>query len=221
MTCNQLLCSEVIEVFNYLTGSSLKTDYNELLIAPINMKSTFMHKIQQEIKNKKAGKPARIIAKMNSMEDEVITESLYEASMAGVEIILIVRGFCCLKPGIKKLSENIKVISIIGRFLEHSRVFYFANGSENIHESEFFIGSADWMHRNLHNRVELITPIYDNKLKDKLWEFIEVMLQDNRQAWVLNHDGSYTQMVPKDNDAEKGTHLQLMNKTVNKEKVVT
>jgi len=215
MTCNQLLCSEVIEVFNYLTGSSLKTDYNELLIAPINMKSTFMHKIQQEIKNKKAGKPARIIAKMNSMEDEVITESLYEASMAGVEIILIVRGFCCLKPGIKKLSENIKVISIIGRFLEHSRVFYFANGSENIHESEFFIGSADWMHRNLHNRVELITPIYDNKLKDKLWEFIEVMLQDNRQAWVLNHDGSYTQMVPKDNDTEKGTHLQLMNKTVN------
>ncbi len=221
MTCNQLLCSEVIEVFNYLTGSSLKTDYNELLIAPINMKSTFMNKIQQEIKNKKAGKPARIIAKMNSMEDEVITESLYEASMAGVEIILIVRGFCCLKPGIKKLSENIKVISIIGRFLEHSRVFYFANGSENIHEGEFFIGSADWMHRNLHNRVELITPIYDNKLKDKLWEFIEVMLLDNRQAWVLNHDGSYTQMIPKDNDAEKGTHLQLMNKTVNREKVIT
>jgi polyphosphate kinase len=221
MTCNQLICSEVIEVFNYLTGSSLKTDYNELLIAPINMKSTFMNKIQQEIKNKKAGKPARIIAKMNSMEDEVITESLYEASMAGVEIILIVRGFCCLKPGIKKLSENIKVISIIGRFLEHSRVFYFANGSDNIHDAEFFIGSADWMHRNLHNRVELITPIYDNKLKDKLWEFIEVMLQDNRQAWVLNQDGSYTQIVPKENEAEKGTHLQLMNKTIHREKVIT
>jgi polyphosphate kinase len=208
----------VIEVFNYLTGSSLKTDYQKLLVAPINMKSTFMNKIHNEIKNKKAGKPARIIAKMNSMEDEVITEALYEASAAGVEIVLIVRGFCCLKPGMKALSENIKVISVIGRFLEHSRVFYFANGHENYQEGEFFIGSADWMHRNLHNRVELIVPIYDVKLKDKLWEFMEIILKDNRQAWILNQDGTYTQNVPAEGEEERGTHALLMNKTIQREK---
>ena len=218
MTCNQKIASEVIEVFNYLTGSSLKTDYHQLLIAPINMKSSFMAKIQQEIKNKKAGKPARIIAKMNSMEDEIITEALYEASMAGVEIILIVRGFCCLKPGMKKLSENIKVISVIGRFLEHSRIFYFANGESNPIDGEMLIGSADWMHRNLHNRVELITPIYDPKLKEKLWEFIDVILHDNRQAWILNTDGTYSLNQPKDGEPERGTHQLLMQKTLQREK---
>lgn len=218
LTCNQKISSEVIEVFNYLTGSSLKTDYHQLLIAPINMKSTFMAKINHEIKNKKEGKPARIIAKMNSMEDEVITEALYEASSVGVEIILIVRGFCCLKPGMKTLSENIKVISIIGRFLEHSRVFYFANGSDDPLEGDFYIGSADWMHRNLHNRVELITPIYDIKLKEKLWEFTEVMLKDNRQAWFLNEDGSYSQNAPREGEPEVGTHSILMNKTIKREK---
>lgn len=218
LTCNKKICDEVIEVFNYLTGSSLKTDYNDLLVAPVNMKSSFMNKIHQETKNKKAGKPARIIAKMNSMEDEVITEALYEASAAGVEVILIVRGFCCLKPGIPGLSENIKVISVIGRFLEHSRVFYFANGSDNHQDGEFYIGSADWMHRNLHNRVELITPIFESKLKDKLWEFIDVMLKDNRQAWLLNEDGSYSQRLPQEGEEEIGTHAELMGKTIQREK---
>lgn len=221
LTCNKKISEEVVEVFNYLTGSSLKTDYNEILVAPINMKSTFMSKIQQEIKNKKAGKPARIIAKMNAMEDEVITEALYEASALGVEVILIVRGFCCLKPGIKGLSENIKVISVIGRFLEHSRIFYFANGHENHADGDFYIGSADWMHRNLHNRVELITPIYDHKLKEKLWEFVDIILKDNRQAWYLNEDGSYTQRVPGEGEDECGTHALLMNKTIQREKSLT
>ena len=220
LTCNPTICSEVIEVFNYLTGSSLKTDYNEILVAPINMKSTFMSRIQQETKNKLEGKPARIIAKMNSLEDEVITEALYQASKAGVIITLIVRGFCCLKPGIKGLSENIEVISVIGRFLEHSRVFYFAAGSANYQDGDFFVGSADWMHRNLHNRVELITPIRDVKLKDKLWEFIDIMLRDNRQAWILNVDGSYSQKVPKEGEEEIGTHAMLMNKTIQREKAV-
>lgn len=218
LTCNKRISEEVIEVFNYLTGSSLKTDYNDILVAPINMKSSFMNKIQLEIKNKLAGKPARIIAKMNSLEDEVITEALYEASIAGVEITLIVRGFCCLKPGIKGLSDNIKVISIIGRFLEHSRIFYFANGSNNYQDGEFYIGSADWMHRNLHNRVELITPIFDVKLKEKLWDFIEVMLKDNRQAWYLLENGTYEQRFPKDSEEEYGTHAIVMNKTIQKER---
>jgi polyphosphate kinase len=218
LTCNKKVCNEVIEVFNYLTGSSLKTDYHELLVAPINMKSTFMAKIQEEIKNKKAGKPARIIAKMNSMEDEVITEALYEASQVGVEVILIVRGFCCLKPGIKGLSENIKVISVIGRFLEHSRIFYFANGHEAPLDGDFYIGSADWMHRNLHNRVELIAPIFDVKLKEKLWEFVDIILKDNRQAWYLNEDGSYTQATPADGEEERGTHNLVMARTIAREK---
>lgn len=218
LTCNKRICEEVVEVFNYLTGSSLKTDYNEILVAPINMKSTFMNLIQKEIKNKKAGKPARIIAKMNSMEDEVITEALYEASKAGVEVTLVVRGFCCLKPGMKGISENISVISVIGRFLEHSRIFYFANGSANPVEGEFYIGSADWMHRNLHNRVELITPIFDMKLKEKLWEFVDIILKDNRQAWVLQEDGSYIQKTPVDGEEERGTHSIIMNKTIQREK---
>lgn len=221
LTCKKKISDEVIEVFNYLTGSSLKTDYNELLVAPINMKSTFMQKIQQEIKNKKEGKPARIIAKMNSMEDEVITEALYEASQLGVEITLIVRGFCCLRPGIAGLSDNIQVISVIGRFLEHSRIFYFANGKENFEEGDFYIGSADWMHRNLHNRVELITPIEELKLKEKLWEFLNIILNDNRQAWVLNHDGTYTQKTPNNPDEELGTHELLMSKTIQREKSIS
>ncbi len=220
LTCNRRVCGEVIEVFNYLTGSSLKTDYADLLVAPINMKSQFMGKIQQEIRNKKAGKPARIIAKMNSMEDEVITEALYEASSVGVPITLIVRGFCSLKPGVKGLSENIQVISIIGRFLEHSRIFYFANGSEDPMAGEYFIGSADWMHRNLHNRVELITPIFDGKLREKLWEFMDILLNDNRQAWYLNEDGTYTQRTPKDGEEERGTHALLMQKTIQREKAL-
>jgi polyphosphate kinase len=218
LTCRREITDEVIEVFNYLTGSSLKTDYNDILVAPINMKSTFMMKIQNEIKNKKAGRPARIIAKMNSMEDEVITEALYEASCAGVEVIMIVRGFCCLKPGIPGLSENIKVFSIIGRFLEHSRVFHFANGEAEPVDGEYFIGSADWMHRNLHNRVELITPIRDRKLKEKLWDFLDIMLRDNRQSWILNQDGTYTQRKSDSDDSELSTHLILMDKTINREK---
>lgn len=218
LTCRREITSEVIEVFNYLTGSSLKTDYKEILVAPINMKSTFMARIQNEIKNKKEGRPARIIAKMNSMEDEIITEALYEASRAGVKITMIVRGFCCLKPGIKDLSENIEVISIIGRFLEHSRIFYFANGNERPLEGEFYIGSADWMHRNLHNRVELITPIIEPKLRDKIWEYIDIQLNDNRQAWVLNEDGSYTQKSPSEGEEERGTHMTMMNKTFQREK---
>lgn len=219
LTCNQKISGEVAEVFNYLTGSSLKTDYKEILIAPINMKSTFMSKIQDEINHAKNGKRSRIIAKMNSLEDEVITELLYEASLAGVKVTLIVRGFCSLKPGIKGLSENIEVISIIGRFLEHSRVFYFSGGEDEPLKGEFYIGSADWMHRNLHNRVELIVPIVELKLKEKLWEFIEIVLRDNRLAWILQPDGSYVQKVPAEGEEEKNSHQELMKVTIAREKV--
>jgi polyphosphate kinase len=219
LTCNQKIAGEVAEVFNYLTGSSLKTDYKEILVAPINMKSTFMNKIRDEINFAKSGKKARIIAKMNSLEDEVITELLYEASCAGVKITLIIRGFCCLKPGIPGLSENIEVISVIGRFLEHSRIFYFSKGEVEGNRGDFSIGSADWMHRNLHNRVELIVPIIDVRLKDKLWDFLEIILRDNRQAWTLRPDGSYIQKTPGEGEAEIATHPEMMKATITREKV--
>jgi polyphosphate kinase len=214
LTANKNICEELGEVFNYLTGSSLKLDYNTLLVAPINMKSTFLRKIKEQTRIAKKGIKTRIIAKMNSLEEAVITEALYEASQAGVEIILIVRGFCCLKPGVKGLSENIKVISVIGRFLEHSRIFYFSNGESDPTRGEFFIGSADWMHRNLHARVEIIIPVLSKTIAFKLYEFLEVLISDNRSAWEMKADGTYTQR----NDKKSlGTHEVMMKVTNTKE----
>lgn len=216
LTCNRPICSEVIEVFNYLTGISLKTDYKKLLLAPINMKSNFIKMICNEIKNAMEGKPALIIAKMNQLDDINLSQSLYEASKAGVKIILFVRGFCTLKAGVKGLSENITVISIIGRFLEHSRVFYFANGSSDLKLGNYYIGSADWMHRNLHKRVEVIAPIEDEKLKVELAQYLEVLMNDSRQSWVMKSDGSYLQNKPK-GTKETGTHFIMMDKFKNNE----
>lgn len=218
LSCDPRITSEVMEVFNYLTGSSLKTDYKELMVAPINMKSSFLSKIRGEIEAKKKTGHGLIIAKMNSLEDEVISEALYEASLNGVEIVLYVRGFCCLKPGIKGLSENIKVVSVIGRFLEHSRIFYFSGGHKNPLHGEFWIGSADWMHRNLHHRVEVIVPIHDMKIREKLWDFLEVLRQDNRRAWDLQFDGHYKQRSPAQGQEELGTHDVLMARTLSREK---
>lgn len=210
MTCDKRITGEIMEVFNYLTGSSLKTDYHELLIAPLNMKATFLKLIRAEVEALQKTGHGLIIAKMNSMEDEVISEALYEASAQGVKIVLYVRGFCCLKPGIKGLSENIRVISVIGRFLEHSRIFYFSGGEKNPYDGKYFIGSADWMHRNLHNRVELVVPIYDEGIKRKLWDYLEVVRQDNRRSWELHEDGKYTQLIPAPGEEERGTHEIMM-----------
>lgn len=218
LTCDLRVTGEVHEMFNYLTGSSLKTDYRELMVAPINMKSSFLAKIRAEIESCRKTGHGLIIAKMNSMEDEVITEALYEASASGVDVWLYVRGFCCLKPGLPGMSERIKVISVIGRFLEHSRVFYFSAGQKNPLHGEFWIGSADWMHRNLHHRVELIVPIHDLKLKEKLWDFLEVLRLDNRRAWDLKADGTYSQRQPVSGVEETGTHEVLMARTLLKEK---
>lgn len=217
-TSDPQICHEIVQVFNYLTGSSLKTDYQQVLVAPINMKSTFLKLIRDEIDLKKKGKKGLIIAKMNSLEDEVITEALYEASQAGVEVLLFVRGFCCLKAGIEGLSENIKVVSVIGRFLEHSRIFYFSRGNNDFRKGNFYIGSADWMHRNLHNRVELITPIKEMKLKEHLWEFLSVLKADHKQAWVLQKDGSYKKRRAKSEEKALGTHDEMMKRTLARDK---
>ncbi|MGB1123576.1 MAG: polyphosphate kinase 1 [Phycisphaeraceae bacterium] len=220
-TCDPRITSDLVQVFHFLTGRSIAPDYEHLLIAPTNMRSRFMDMIQREIDHCKAWRdrgaeaddPNRpyICAKMNSLEDEQICRKLYEASSAGVKIDLIVRGFCCLRPGVEGLSENIKVTSVIGRFLEHSRVYHFHNNGEG----EYYIGSADWMYRNLNNRVECITPIYEPNHRAALKQMLDVMLADQRQSWDLHSDGTYTQRTPSDiNSASAvGTHRTLMDQT--------
>ena len=148
---------------------------------------------------------------MNSLEDEDTCRKLYEASGAGVKIDLVVRGFCCLRPGVEGLSENITVTSVIGRFLEHSRIYAFHNNGE----SEYYIGSADWMYRNLNNRVECITPIYEPSHRKALRNMLDVMLADQRQCWDMHADGTYTQRQPNDlnSGASVGTHRTLMDQT--------
>lgn len=207
LTAREELTSELVQFFHYLTGRSLKADYKHLLVAPVNMFSRFKQMIEREADNAKAGKPSLIIAKMNNMEENDISHAIYKASQAGVSVEMIVRGFCCLRPGVKGMSEKVRVISTIGRFLEHSRVFYFRNGAADPVDGEFFIGSADWMYRNLHARVECVVPILDRALKEKIWEALQSYLKDQRQTWDMNSDGNYTQRKGQD----IGTQQQLMN----------
>jgi polyphosphate kinase len=205
-TCNTAITDDVIDLFHFLTGRSLKRDYRKLLVAPVNMRDRFVSKIRREIEHAKAGRSARIIAKMNALQDPKIIMSLYEASIAGVQIELIVRGFCCLRPGVPGLSENIRIYSILGRFLEHSRIFWFQNNGAE----EYFIGSADWMYRNLDYRVEAVTPIEDPSLRDRLKEILDTMLNDRGHAWELDSDGRWTRRSTPDNRPASDTHDLLM-----------
>ena len=195
-TCDPGITHDAVELFHYLTGRSLKRDYGKLLVAPVNMKERFLEMIAGEIAHQQAGRPARIIAKMNSLEDRKICHALYRASQAGVKIDLIVRGFCTLRPGVKGLSESIRVQSIVGRFLEHSRIFYFRNGAQDELDGTFHIGSADWMYRNLLYRVEAIAPVEQRPLRQRLWSILQSLFNDHRSAWDMHPDGSYTQRTP-------------------------
>jgi len=218
-TCDPRLTGDLVQLFHFLTGRSIAPEYAHLLIAPTNMRSRFEQMIQREIDDCSAWRergadpadPLRpsIVAKMNSLEDQHICRKLYEASGVGVKIDLIVRGFCCLRPGVDGLSENIRVTSIIGRFLEHSRIYRFHNAGQ----PEYYIGSADWMYRNLNNRVECITPIYEHAHRQRLQDMLDIMLADQRQAWDMQPDGTYIQRSPKDiNSASSvGTHRTLMD----------
>jgi len=220
-TCDPRITSDLVQVFHFLTGRSIAKDYEHLLIAPTNMRRRFTEMIQREIDHCEAWKarggdpedPNRpaITAKMNSLEDEDICRKLYQASCAGVKIDLIVRGFCCLRPGVEGLSENIRVTSVIGRFLEHSRIYAFHNNGD----SEYYTGSADWMYRNLNNRVECITPIYEPSHRKTLRSMLDVMLGDHRQCWDMHPDGTYMQRQPNDlnSGASVGTHRTLMDQT--------
>ena len=181
------IASDLIELFNYLSGFSKQKSYQKLLVSPSSLREKFIFLIKREIKNAEEGKKGKIIAKMNSLVDPEIIELLYLASQTGVEINLIIRGICCLYPQKKHLSENIKVISIIGHFLEHSRIFWFCNNDN----PEVYIGSADWMRRNLDRRIEAVTPVEDKKLKIQLYNLLQTYLNDNYYSWIMKENGSY------------------------------
>ncbi len=187
MTCNPLVGEDATAVFNMLSGYSEPLSWNRLAVAPIWLRNHFVRLIRREAANAREGRKAKIIAKMNSLCDKEIIAELYEASCAGVKIDLIIRGICCLKAGIPGLSENIAVRSIVGNFLEHSRIFYF----ENDGMAQLYMGSADWMPRNLDKRVEIVFPVEDEVLKEEVFHILEVELEDNVKAHILQPDGSY------------------------------
>ena len=186
-SCREELGADVTDLFNVLTGLSRQRVFRELIVAPITMRTRFLEMVEREAAAARAGHPARIVLKVNSLVDNQVIEALYDASRAGVVIDLIVRGACCLVPGVKGVSENIQVRSIIGEFLEHSRIWMFANAGR----PEWYIGSADLMERNLDRRVEVVTPVEDNEAQARLARIIEVMLADDRRSWQLDSDGHW------------------------------
>jgi polyphosphate kinase len=184
---------DLVELFNYLTGFSKQQSFRKLLVAPVTLRRGMEELIRREIRHASEGRGGLIRAKMNALVDPAIIALLYEASKAGVQIDLVVRGMCSLRPGLADLSENIRVVSVIGRFLEHSRIFWFGNGGQD----ELFFGSADWMPRNLDRRVEAVAPIEDAKLRQQLQHLIELYLQDST-AWHMQSDGTFLQIQPED-----------------------
>ncbi|KYH34090.1 polyphosphate kinase [Clostridium tepidiprofundi DSM 19306] len=188
ITSNPYFGEDASALFNMISGYTEFRNMNKFTIAPLDLRDEFIKLIQNEAENAKIGKKAQIIAKFNSLVDKKIIDELYKASASGVKINLIVRGICCLRPGIDGISENINVISIIGRYLEHSRIFYFYNDGEE----KLYLSSADWMPRNLDKRVELLFPVEDNEIKDKIKEILYTYLKDNVKARILNQDGTYS-----------------------------
>jgi len=193
LTCNPDFGPDASALFNFLTGVAKHQTYKKFLVAPFTLRKRLMKMIERETAQHTADNPGRIIAKMNALVDPELIRALYAASNKGVKVDLIVRGMCCLRPGLPGLSENIRVISIVGRFLEHSRIFYFRNGGQE----ELYIGSADWMARNLDRRIEVVVPIEDPELLRLLRDDVmEECLKDNKQAWELHADGKYVRLHP-------------------------
>ena len=205
-SCDPALGEDLTDLFNELTGFGVPEQFRKLLVAPRAMRERFVEMIRREADHARAGRPARIVAKMNALVDAGMIHELYEASRAGVRVDLIVRGICCLRPGVPGVSDHIRVISIVGRFLEHSRAFWFHNGGAD----EVYIGSADWMPRNLDRRVEAVVPIEDPQHRRTMREVLELMWEDNRQAWDLLPDGTYRQRQPPSAAEERATHRRLL-----------
>ena len=206
LSCREELGADLSDLFNYLTGYSRYDAYRKLLVAPLTLRPGMQGLIEQEIQHARNGNGGQIIAKMNSLVDADMIRLLYKASQSGVRIDLIIRGICCLRPGIPGVSENIRVISVIGRYLEHARIFYFKNHGEE----KIYIGSADWMTRNLNRRVEAVVPIEDPDLKRELRMILDIQLQDNRQAWDMDPDGHYVQRRPANGEEERSSQSLLM-----------
>lgn len=192
LTCDTELCEDVAALFNELTGAMPYQNYRKLIVAPKDMRQRFLELIRREIEHAKAGRPCGIRAKMNQLQDLDMIKELYAASQAGVPITLNVRGLCCLRPGVPGLSQTIRVFSVVGRFLEHSRLYCFMNGGD----TEYYIGSADWMRRNLDGRVETIVPILQPDIKKQLAEILDVYDRDNCSAWDCQPDGQYLRRQP-------------------------
>ena len=200
LTCEPEMGADATDLFNYLTGYARRHTYRKFLVAPVTLRSELTRLIEQETERHSAETPGRIVAKMNSLVDPPLIRALYAASNRGVSIDLIVRGMCCLRPGVPGLSENIRVVSIIGRFLEHSRIFAFGEGER----TEVYFGSADWMSRNLDRRVEVVAPVTDLELRRTITEeMLPTLLSDNCQAWDLLPDGTYKRRKPASNEPRR------------------
>ncbi len=208
LTADHEIGQDLSALFNFFTGHTHHEEYRKLLIAPGNLRERFTEAIRNEAALAREGKEGRIVVKMNSLEDPKIVEELYRAAMDGVDIDLIVRDICRLRPGVEGLSETVNVYSVVGRFLEHSRIFYFGNGGD----PKYFVGSADWMTRNLDNRVETIAPVTDPALRTELSTILETMLADNRRRWEMESDGRYHQRRPDSDEPTLDTHEILMRR---------
>ncbi len=210
LSCQEELGADLTDLFNHLTGFAKQKSFRKLLVAPVTLRDRIVGMIQREMEHCQNGKPGRIIAKMNALIDPDIIHHLYKASQVGVEIDLIVRGMCCLLPGIPGVSATIRVISIVGRYLEHSRIFHFHNNGQE----EVYIGSADWMQRNLDRRVEAVTPVENPECAQELKRILTLLLTDNRQAWDLQPDGSYIQRHPSKDNPEQSAQVILMEQSL-------
>lgn len=206
-TCDPDVCQDITELFNYLTGHSRQVKYRKLLVAPLDLREQIIDRIERETEAYRRTGRGRVAFKLNSLVDTEVIDALYEASQAGVTVDLVVRGICCLRPGVPGLSENIRVVSIVGRFLEHSRIYYFENGGEE----EAFIGSADMMRRNLDRRIEVLAPVTEpdqiSYLRDQV---IGLALLDNTKAWEMGIDGA-TRRVKRQKGPERNSQVELMN----------
>ena len=209
-TADEEIAQDVAQLFNMLTGFVFQPRFKKLLVAPSSMRQRFLEVIEREVEHHRAGKGGHIIAKMNALDDRQIIDALYEASAAGVEIDLIVRGICRLRPGLPGKSETIRVISIVGRMLEHARIFCFANAGK----PEYYIGSADWMTRNLDARVEAAVPIENPRLQEEIQAILDLQLADNCKAWDMRSDGSYVQRHPAPGEEPRSSQEVLMQQAL-------
>jgi len=208
LTSDQALCEDVHKLFSQLTGMGKLLQMKKLLHAPFTLKKTLLEMIARETAHAAAGKPAQIIIKVNAVTDPKMIKALYKASIAGVKIDLIVRGMCCLRPGVPGVSSNIRVRSIVGRFLEHSRVYWFLNSGDE----QFYLASADLMERNLDRRVETGFPVQGKKLQSRLKKELELYLSDNASTWLLHADGRYSRSRSGPNQTPRNVQTQLLEK---------